>query len=66
MRPGSSVCGRWAPLVRTRPAAVRVFFGLRLHARIRFPGVIAALELAPANQPDAALAPEVTTEVGAC
>jgi len=37
----------------------RVFFGLRLHARICAPGVIAAVELAPANLPDAALAPEL-------
>lgn len=37
-----------------------LFFGLRLHARICAPGVLAAVELAPANAPDAALAPELT------
>jgi hypothetical protein len=35
------------------------YWGLRLHLRITWPGVISALELAPANAPDPALAPEV-------
>jgi hypothetical protein len=39
--------------------AHQIFFGLRAHARIAWPGVIVALSLAPANQADTEVVPEV-------
>ncbi len=35
------------------------FFGMRLHLRITWPGVISAFELAPANYTDISLAPDL-------
>jgi hypothetical protein len=39
--------------------AKQVFYGLRVHLRVTWPGVITAFELAPANAHDVRLAPEV-------
>lgn len=38
------------------------YWGLRVHLSIRWPGIITALELAPANASDLTLAPEVLAE----
>jgi hypothetical protein len=44
------------------PCLPGTFFGLRAHLRVMWPGVIAALELAPANSADVTVAPELLTE----
>ncbi len=36
------------------------FFGMRLHLRITWPGIITAFELAPANHVDVSVAPDLT------
>src|SRR5690348_7857442 len=44
------------------PCLPGTFFGLRAHLRVTWPGIIAGLELAPANRADVALAPELLTD----
>ena len=39
------------------PVAHQTYYGLRLHLRIAWPGVITAAVLAPANEADRAVAP---------
>jgi hypothetical protein len=41
------------------PCLPGLFFGLRAHLRVTWPGVIASFELAPANTADIAVAPEL-------
>ena len=43
------------------PVAHQTYYGLRLHLRIAWPGVIAAATLAPANEADLAVAPQLLT-----
>jgi hypothetical protein len=46
--------------------AHHTFFGLRAHARIAWPGVIVELSLAPANQADTEVVPEVLQGARGC
>ena len=41
------------------PAARQTYYGLRLHLRVAWPGVITAVTLAPANEADRAVAPQL-------
>src|SRR5918912_1302268 len=41
--------------------AHQTYYGLRLHLRVAWPGVIAAATLAPANEADLAVAPQLLT-----
>jgi Transposase DDE domain len=41
------------------PVAHQTYYGLRLHSRIAWPGVITAAVLAPANEADRAVAPQL-------
>src|SRR5690349_24866966 len=41
------------------PVAHQTYYGLRLHLRVAWPGVIAAATLAPANEADRAVAPQL-------
>src|SRR3982750_690574 len=41
------------------PVAHQTYYGLRLHLRIAWPGVITAAALAPANEADLAVAPQL-------
>src|SRR5690349_6156536 len=41
------------------PVAHRTYYGLRLHLRVAWPGVITATTLAPANEADLAVAPRL-------
>src|SRR4051794_41607290 len=41
------------------PVAHRTYYGLRLHLRIAWPGVITAAVLAPANEADRSVAPQL-------
>jgi hypothetical protein len=41
------------------PVAHRTYYGLRLHLRVAWPGVITAATLAPANEADLAVAPQL-------
>ena len=41
------------------PVAHQTYYGLRLHLRIAWPGVITAAVLAPANEADLAVAPQL-------
>lgn len=45
------------------PVARQTFYGVRAHLRLAWPGVITALELAPGNVADVAMAPELLAEV---
>jgi len=41
------------------PVAHQTYYGLRLHLRIAWPGVVTAATLAPANEADLAVAPQL-------
>ena len=43
------------------PVAHQTYYGLRLHLRVAWPGVITAATLAPANEADRAVAPQLLT-----
>ena len=44
--------------------ARQTFYGLRVHLRVAWPGVVTRVDLAPGNVPDAAMAPELLAGAG--
>ena len=45
------------------PVAHQTYYGLRLHLRVAWPGVITAATLAPANEADRAVAPQLLADL---